>query len=84
MGRARPLYRLGQLFELGRERLELADEEPALAFGDRLRGVDQRVEHHRDAREDGLLDSLERLFEARLLVPTWHGGQCGPILVKSW
>src|SRR6266567_450677 len=46
--RARPLDRLGQFLELGGEGLELADEKATLAFLDRLGGVDQRLEHHRD------------------------------------
>src|SRR5256885_11781212 len=82
--RARPLDRLGQLLELGGESLEFADEKAALPFLDRLGGVDQRFEHHRDARQDRFLDPLERLVEARLLVPYWHRGQSGPTLVKSW
>ena len=68
MDGARALDRLGQLFELGGEGLELADEEAALAFGDGFGGVDKRFEHHCDARQDRLLDPLERLFEARLLL----------------
>ena len=78
--RARALDRLGQLLELGGERLQFADEEAALAFGDRFGGVDQRVEHHRDARQDRLLDPLERLVEARLLVSLCHDAN----LRRSW
>jgi hypothetical protein len=37
-----------------------------------LGSIDQRVEHHCDARQDRLLDPFERLFETRLLVSLWH------------
>ena len=40
-------------------------------FGEVGRGVEQGVEHHRDARQDRLLDPLERLVEARLLCRQW-------------
>ena len=72
MGRAGFFDRLGELLELRGEGLELADEEPAFAFGDGFGRFHQRVEHHGDARQDRFLNPFERLFEARLLVPTWH------------
>ena len=80
VGRARALDRLGQLFELGGKRLELGGEEAALILGDGFRGVDQRVEHHGDARQDRLLDPLERLVEARLLV----GRSAWAAFRRSW
>ena len=41
--------------------------------------VDQRFEHHGDARQDRILDPLERLFEARLLLVDPHrAGMSGP------
>ena len=67
MGRAGALDRLGQLFELGRKCLELGCQEAAFILGDGFRGVDLRVEHHGDARQDRFLDPFERLFEARLM-----------------
>src|SRR5207237_8405919 len=82
--RARSLDGLRQLLELSGEGLELADEEAALAFGDRFGGIDERLEHHCDARQDRFLDPLERLVEACLLVDRWHDRQFGTILVKSW
>jgi hypothetical protein len=72
MGRARPLNGLGQLFQLQGQSFELGGKETALVRGNGLRGVDQRVEHHGDARQDRFLDPLERLVEARLLVSQWH------------
>jgi hypothetical protein len=72
VGGAGALDRLGQLFELGSERLEFGGEEAPFVLGNRFRGVDQRVEHHRDARQDRFLDPLERLVEARLLVGRRH------------
>ena len=82
MDRAGALDRPGQLLELGGERLQLADEEAALAFGDGFGRVDQRFEHHCDARQDRFLDPLERLFKAYLLLGLRHVGQCAPALVK--
>ena len=68
MGRRAALDRAGQFLELGGERLKLGGERLGVDFGQVGRGVEQRVEHHRDARQDRLLDPLERLFEARLLL----------------
>jgi alpha/beta superfamily hydrolase len=48
--RARPLDRQRELLEFGGERPQFGGEEAALVLGDRFRGVDQRLEHHRDAR----------------------------------
>ena len=79
MGGARPLDGLGQLFQLGGQRLELGSEESALILGDGFGGIDQRVEHHGDARQDRFLDPLERLVEARLLVSQWHDPHIGQL-----
>ena len=84
MGRARSLDRLGQLLELGGEGLQLGGQETALVLGNRLGSVDQRVEHHRDARQDRFLDPLERLVEARLLVALGIAPCCARSVVKSW
>ena len=38
----------------------------------RPNGVEQGIEHHRDARQDRLLDALEGFFEPRLLFLNIH------------
>ncbi len=84
MGRRIALDRAGQLFQLGRERLQLGDQRLGIELGEVGRGVEQRVEHHRDARQDRLFDPLERLFETRLLLlDIAHGPQHGPDRVKK-
>ena len=45
-------------------------------------GVEQGVEHHGDARQDRLLDPLERFFEPRLLFLNVHKHHFGAIWVK--
>ena len=64
----RALDRLGQFLELGGQGLQLGGERLGIGFGEAGGGVEQGFEHHRDARQDRLLDPLERLFEARLLL----------------
>src|SRR5690242_3266779 len=66
--RRRAFYRLSQLLELGSEGLELRRKKAALGLGDRLGRIDQRVEHHCDARQDRFLDPLEGFVETRLLI----------------
>ena len=60
------------LLELRSQCLELCSQETALIGGDRFRGIDQRFEHHRDARQDRFLDPVERFFEAGLLIGLGH------------
>ena len=64
----------GQGAQFGGERL-------GIGFGQSGGGVEQGFEHHRDARQDRLLDPLERLFEPRLLF-----AECPrrPILDATW
>jgi hypothetical protein len=64
MRRAGKLDRPRKVLELGRERLQFTDQEAALTLGGMLRGFDQCLEHHGDARQDRFLDPLERLFKA--------------------
>ena len=85
MGRARALDRLGQFLELGGEGLQFGGERLGVGLAESGRGVEQGLEHHRDARQDRLLDPLERFVEARLL---FVRAPCAPIMdairVKSW
>ena len=73
MDRARALDRLGQFLELGGEGLEFGGKRLGIGLCHVFAGVEQRFEHHRDARQDRLLDPLERLVEARLLFVPVHG-----------
>ena len=72
------------LLELGGEDLQFGDEEAEIVIGHRFGGGDQRFEHHRDARQDRLLDPLERLVKAGLLFAHWHMRQYGANAVKVW
>ena len=79
MGRAGALDCLGQLFQFKSKRLQLCGQKAALVLGDGFRGVDQRVEHHGDARQDRFLDPFERLVETCLLVCRWHASKMGQL-----
>ncbi len=82
--RARPLDRPGQFLELGGERLEFGGKRLGVERGHVGAGVEQGVEHHRDARQDRFLDSLERLVQPGLLFAHGHGRQYGANAVKVW
>ena len=72
MDRAAALDRTGELFELGGEDLKLGGKRLAVDLADFLGGIEQRFEHHGDARQDRLLDPVERLFKACLLLRYGH------------
>ncbi len=72
--RARPLDRPGQFLELGGERLEFGGERLGVKLGHVGGGIEQGVEHHRDARQDSFFDAVEGVIETRLLLcDTGHG-----------
>ena len=70
--------------ELGGERPQFGGQRLGIGLADPGGGVEQGLEHHRDARQDRFLDSLERFFEPRLLVGTGHGRHDAPGPVKPW
>ena len=78
------LDRPGQFLEFGRKRLKLGGKRLGVDIGKVGRGVEQRIEHHRDARQDRLFDPFERLFETcLLLLDIAHGPKHGANPVKK-
>jgi hypothetical protein len=57
-----------QLFQFGGKRLKLGNEHLGIEFGKVGRRIEQRIQHHCDARKDRLFDPIERLCKAGLLL----------------
>jgi len=84
MSRRTALDGAGQLFQLGRERLKLGNQNLRVELGKVCRRIEQRVQHHRDAWKDRFLDSIERLFKTDLsLLDIAHGQKHAPQSVKK-
>ena len=81
---ARAFDGAGQLFKLRGQRLQFGGERLGVEFGKVGRGIEQGVEHHCDARQDGFLDAVERVVEACLLFcNSGHGSGHGANGVKG-
>lgn len=84
MGRRIALDGAGQFLQLGSQSLKLSGQCFGIDLAKIGRGVEQRVEHHRNAWQDRFLDPLERLLEARLLLlDITHAPKHGANAVKK-
>jgi len=72
MDGARALDRLGKLFKLGGEDLKLCSECLGIGLASCRGRVDERLQHHCDAGENGFLNPVESFFEPGLLLVSVH------------